>query len=1449
MKKMYKMLLCAVSATMLFSCVKENFEDPQEKPIPDGYEMQEFTATTVESNQPLNRTTVEVNDDGSHGATLWAKGDQLSILWDGDKGTADLEGEGGEKTGKFKGVLPQGMRASHAVYPSSVTASVDGNTVKVAIPAEQNGTFSAGNIAVAEVAEDNSLAFNNVNAFLCVQLVSDDITKITIESVGGKALVGTIPVTFTDGKAECDAVENGTEKVTMTAGAAGRYYVSIVPGETHSEGLLMTYYKGEEVSGTYQLNKQLTPVANKIYNFGEFEPDYNYYVTKDGAGKKTGTTWRDAISIAQMVEMVFEDPNNTVTKVLDDKLNGATFHIEEGEYELDTRDRTLRFVNDDLVKLTFIGSYDSETHKRDLENGRTSFTGNNSHCIVNVNCNKDECCDMDITFDGIGFINGTLGGGEDGALYCNGSKATLTLNIKNCEFKGNKNSDGTGSAICLHEVDHITIDNTLFEDNSAKVAGAMLNTATDGTFNNCIFKGNWTGDKAGVAYFNYGGDNTFNNCEFIDNAAFRYGMILHDGGTTTFNNCKFISNEVSGSKDGGAFTVLGGSSGTLKINGGEISGNYAGWGAALYVEKSTQSKIANIVVNDVVIKDNETNGSGTVWIDSKATFTRCTFENNKANSSDYDSGHSLTVATGADLQLYGCTIKNHSSANRISSVLVRTGAKLTMGEDANGTRSVVQNNTTNYGGAIRVKGEAEISGTDFIENYANGGGAIIVTDEGELTVDDCLFEDNYAKNNFGGAIRFESTGDFTVLNSTFRGNHNNSGSNGTRGGAISTAKCDVVIDNCLFENNYCEVTSGAAFAAEEETTGIKITNTTFVGNTSGQNSGAVWLCNHCDTEFENCTFIENSATNNGGGAVRMDSAEGTFTFNRCHFEDNSAKQGAAFYVYSWLSRVYMNACTFTGNHITGDAAGTTIWLYEYGNFNMNNCTIADDTYTSGGTGSAASWIEAHYCTAERGMCFSNNTFIGSPRTGSGATTGGGLIRMNIVDYASDDQSEVDNYHFINNIIVTENPASNKAIVDFGNEYTRSGVMCYTKHSGYSGTKGTFSSVESPASDGFSKADFGGLKWNENGCYWSWNGTMTGGNNKSMITKDQFVSALNNADPQFKAWLEGKGELNVDQLGHDRGTGDWWPGSYQPGRVVAGVDLDVAVTTFNLRSSDSDEKADERKWSNRKAGVFAWFNQNTSPFVCVQECTDEQRREILANCNEYDVVDRMLNSYEKIAVHGLTHANGADDYEPVKIFYKKADVENVISGTFWLTDTPNKPSKMSNQNQHRMAQWMKCTYRGTPMVVIAAHISYKTATEGEEGDHPNMQTLRESEMGVIKTWISNPANYNPEVDGPVVLAGDFNTSQGNSVFTYWRNNNDDCGWYYARDTMYENDKNACDTGRTFNNWVELGGSGQLTIDHQFYSGFSDVKSYLVDREPYAGVQFLSDHWPLTVVYEF
>ena len=54
MKKIYKLLVCAVGVTTLFSCVKENIEQPQDNQIPevnetpDGYEMVEFAATSCE---------------------------------------------------------------------------------------------------------------------------------------------------------------------------------------------------------------------------------------------------------------------------------------------------------------------------------------------------------------------------------------------------------------------------------------------------------------------------------------------------------------------------------------------------------------------------------------------------------------------------------------------------------------------------------------------------------------------------------------------------------------------------------------------------------------------------------------------------------------------------------------------------------------------------------------------------------------------------------------------------------------------------------------------------------------------------------------------------------------------------------------------------------------------------------------------------------------------------------------------------------------------------------------------------------------------------------------------------------------------------------------------------------------------------------------------------------
>ena len=86
--------------------------------------------------------------------------------------------------------------------------------------------------------------------------------------------------------------------------------------------------------------------------------------------------------------------------------------------------------------------------------------------------------------------------------------------------------------------------------------------------------------------------------------------------------------------------------------------------------------------------------------------------------------------------------------------------------------------------------------------------------------------------------------------------------------------------------------------------------------------------------------------------------------------------------------------------------------------------------------------------------------------------------------------------------------------------------------------------ENPTSSGFSRNSFGNLAWNDDKCYWSWDGTLTEGANTGKITSSEFIETLTTAQPDFKTWLQEIDALDKDQLGNSRGSGEWWPGSYQ-----------------------------------------------------------------------------------------------------------------------------------------------------------------------------------------------------------------------------------------------------------------------------------------------------------------
>ncbi|MCC7553324.1 MAG: hypothetical protein KO202_02360 [Methanobacteriaceae archaeon] len=141
----------------------------------------------------------------------------------------------------------------------------------------------------------------------------------------------------------------------------------------------------------------------------------------------------------------------------------------------------------------------------------------------------------------------------------------------------------------------------------------------------------------------------------------------------------------------------------------------------------------------------------------------------------------------------------------------------------------------------------------FINGKNTQGGAIV--SEGALTIENCIFENNYATSNFGGAI-WQRYGDYTIKDSIFKNNSAN-----TRGGAIYsiTSIQNAELINNTFVNNYVRASNtygAAAFVYGANFTNVS--NNKFI-NSTGNGYDAVLYINSVKTGniinnvFINCT--------------------------------------------------------------------------------------------------------------------------------------------------------------------------------------------------------------------------------------------------------------------------------------------------------------------------------------------------------------------------------------------------------------------------------------------------------------------------------------------------------------------------------------------------------------------------------------------------------------------
>ena len=250
------------------------------------------------------------------------------------------------------------------------------------------------------------------------------------------------------------------------------------------------------------------------------------------------------------------------------------------------------------------------------------------------------------------------------------------------------------------------------------------------------------------------------------------------------------------------------------------------------------------------------------------------------------------------------------------------------------------------------------------------------------------------------------------------------------------------------------------------------------------------------------------------------------------------------------------------------------------------------------------------------------------------------------------------------------------------------------------------------------------------------------------------------------------------------------------------DYDLKVMSYNIRMGVA--KDGTNSWEYRYPATALMLQDQMPDVFGVQEAFEFQIRFIEDNFADYDSV-------------GVGRDNGKSEGEFMSIFWNKKTVKMVKWGTFWLSETPEKPSKGWDAACKRTATWalMKDKKTGKHFYYVNTHL-----------DHRGSEARRQG-LNLIVSRIDdiNQKGY------PMVLTGDFNMKPDDAALTGLEQR-----MQSARKIAPKTDNHA-----TLNLWGK--GKADMVIDYIYVSGFSACPEYHTVNEKYGQWKYISDHYPV------
>ena len=251
---------------------------------------------------------------------------------------------------------------------------------------------------------------------------------------------------------------------------------------------------------------------------------------------------------------------------------------------------------------------------------------------------------------------------------------------------------------------------------------------------------------------------------------------------------------------------------------------------------------------------------------------------------------------------------------------------------------------------------------------------------------------------------------------------------------------------------------------------------------------------------------------------------------------------------------------------------------------------------------------------------------------------------------------------------------------------------------------------------------------------------------------------------------------------------------------------IVAMSYNIRYGTAEDGTNS--WQYRYPASAMMLDDQRPDVVGLQEVLFDQ----------FEYLGDVLDKYYKII--GVGRDDGKKEGEMMAVMYNNKTTKLQKWGTFWLSDTPDVPSRGWDGACNRCATWavFKDKATGRKFFFVNTHIDHVGAEAQEKG---------------VKLLTDKIAELNKE-GLPVIVTGDFNMEASNAFLAPMKD-----GFQNARASAVVSDDHF-----SYNGW----GKSQSTIDYVWYKGFNCTRFETVTKSYYERT-FISDHFPVKAVLVF